>query len=326
MAKRFIGLWLLICLSLGFAAQIGDNPTTAEYIGFIQGTDLVILDLSDPTAPAQTIKGDIYAFCWMKQGYGLYYTSLNGENLELRKLPSVGAESILIRAIAVDPGDLNQDSPIQRRVSLNCLSNNDLVMRLELGGWVLPDDIQDYYYATSLNKLTEIDYERYLELKKKSDPDNVSDRFVIENRYIKGIYELYKVEYITDRNTGTKTKNQTRLTYTEGLERYLEEPVEISWDLSPKGEMLVYYVITDYGDMAHGVTYLINIDGSKELELPGDHAWRNNGDLLYVTTQEYDDGSEYGGTRSTLSRIDTSRKSTKLYEVDGSISDIQVKK
>ena len=37
MAKRFIGLWLLICLSLGLSAQIGETPTTADYLCLMQG-------------------------------------------------------------------------------------------------------------------------------------------------------------------------------------------------------------------------------------------------------------------------------------------------
>jgi hypothetical protein len=326
MFKHFSSLWLFFILTAGLIGQTQDTSLLGEYVGFIEGSSLNILDINNPGKLCQTIEGDIYAWDWMKKGDGLYFAILIGEKLELRKLPSVGADTILLHSFTIKPGELERDCPIQDRVSLNCLSDDNLVIRLQLGGWIQPNDIQEYYYNNSLDKLSMIDSNRYMEQVHLATTKIISDKFEIVNILTNGIYELYKIEYMTDTTSGEKKKKQTRLTFTEDLERSVEEPCEITYDLSPSKEMLVYNVFDAFVDMAHYSTYLINLDGSQNVEHKGDYAWLNSGDLLSVSSEPYNDGSEYGANKYFLTRIDAKRNITTIYETLHWISGLMVKK
>ncbi len=79
-------------------------------------------------------------------------------------------------------------------------------------------------------------------------------------------------------------------------EFYLRDPPDFG--VSPSGKKVLFSLITDFGDLAHGPLLIVNIDGTNQTVLLSDmmlmnfnHRWV--GDILFFTYYSYEGQAEW---------------------------------
>lgn len=93
-----------------------------------------------------------------------------------------------------------------------------------------------------------------------------------------------------------KKTDTTQLSHTSELEYEMEDSFDKEfsyYDLSPDSSKLLFSVITSFGDLAHGPSYIVNINGKDQRKLETDCAnsnrpiWFGENNLIYLVTEYY---------------------------------------
>lgn len=113
------------------------------------------------------------------------------------------------------------------------------------------------------------------EIESSTDSSHGDVGTIIENRMVGDHMELFCA--VSD--------SAYRLTDTDSIVRfddfYLDHP--ISYRRSPSGKKVLFCLITDFGDLAHGPMLIVNIDGSNQKQLLQDMFFR---DFIYEWSDE----------------------------------------
>ncbi len=259
------------------AVNLGDGWIVSpdDMIVFEHHDDLWLI-VDDTTAVNITGRGDVFNFVCDPEEPGLiYYSVLNAEldmdvfALSLLDISRTG----IIGSIPNKTGDISYfvTETYGERAGME-VQGKELSVECEFS-W-------DRYYFTdnAVLDLSSIKSDISLSEIQCSEETEQPD-FLISDGLVGGISELFC----------TSSDGKTyQLTRTGGIHRfdewYLEYPP--SYSVSPSGNKVIFSVVTDFGDLAHGPLLIVNIDGTNQTAVLPDmmlfnfhHEWI--GDVLF---------------------------------------------
>ncbi|MBN2587776.1 MAG: hypothetical protein JXA64_09685 [Candidatus Fermentibacteraceae bacterium] len=245
------------------------------------------LIVDDTTAVNITGRGDVFNFVCDPVEPGLiYYSVLDGKldmDVFALSLPDTARNGI-IGSIQNETGDISYfvTETYGERAGME-VQGGDLLVECEFS-W------DRYYFAD--NAVMDLSSIRGDMPEREAQDSSEAEHpdIVISDGSVNGIRELFC----------TRSDGRTyQLTSTEGIHRYdewfLEDPP--SYSVSPSGNKVIFSVVTDFGDLAHGPLLIVDIDGTNQTTLLPDmmlfnlhYEWM--GDVLFYTGYSPEDLTE----------------------------------
>jgi hypothetical protein len=229
------------------------NASPDMMIVFEHDDDLWLI-VDNATAVNITGRGDVFNFVCDPEVPGMIYYSVLNSELDL----DVFALSLLdtaltgyIESIPNETGDISYfvTQTYGERAGME-VQGSDLFMECNF--------LWDCYYFSdnTIVDLSPIRGDIPLSETQDSEEPEQSD-ILITDRIVDGISELFC--------TGRDGK-EYQLTRTEGIRRYdewyLQEPP--CYSVSQSGNKVIFSLVTDFGDLAHGPLLIVNMDGTNQ--------------------------------------------------------------
>ncbi len=235
-----------------------ENPSLYSMIVFEHDDDLWLI-VDHTTAVNLTGRGDVFSFICDPDMPGLVFYSVLDEELDLDiyVLSLVDAsESGYIGSLQNETGDISYfvTETYGERAQMEV---DGAELKVECAFVWGRYDFTEFAVIdlSSIKDETSFQEVRDIEGNERSDVQ-------ITDRMVGSINELFCS--IGDGNTYQLTRTGDILRYDE-YEYYNESPPNFS--ISPSGNKVLFSVITDFGDLAHGPLLIVNIDGTNQTVL-----------------------------------------------------------
>lgn len=275
-------------------------------IGYISKGKLFFYNSNSRTQRELQESSDIFNCVFDKFSSTLYYTIIDSNDSLSLKMASMNGEEItigFIRKLPLHPSNC-QIMYYGEKSKLKFNSKSNLIFLENNFCWSCMEftDISTYdlnrkkfknykgespEVEISKKEQTELSFARELMYECEEYPKTSSKIYgQLFKKKVDGIVELFLA----------KKTDTIQLSHTSELENEMEDRniKNFSYcDLSPDSSKLLFSVITSFGDLAHGPSYVVNINGKDQRKLETDCAnsnrpiWFGENNLIYLVT-EYD--------------------------------------
>ena len=275
-------------------------------IGYISKGKLFFYNSNSRTKREFKESSDIFNCVFDKSSSTLYYTIIDSNDSLSLKMASMDGEEItigFIEKLPLHPSNCQimyygEKSKLKfnSKSNLIFLENNFCSPCMEFTDVATYDlnrkKFKNYKggspeFEISKKEQTELNFARKLMYESVDTQNNTSKIYgQLFEKKVDGVLELFLA----------KKTDTTQLSHTSELEYEMEDSFDKEfsyYDLSPDSSKLLFSVITSFGDLAHGPSYIVNINGKDQRKLETDCAnsnrpiWFGENNLIYLVT-EYD--------------------------------------
>lgn len=321
MRRAFLVLILPVLLIAALSADVARILAGDDVIGYIHGRQVHVMDIATQEEAELSLGLPVDDFCWDRLGNRMYFLSMNGDTSTLTgySLDLLTMDKVRLFSKHMTPQEGFDGLVEYFSSSINLASSFDLLVTVNFG-FNFAEAVQNYLYDFQLNSLSKINERDDVPSLFKPLPgmEPMDSDHYVTNQYVDGHYELY-IRRTVPEGDNWKIVSE-RLTNTNSIERYDgAEEDKIYFVYSPDRKQILFGFSTSYGDLMHGDTHIVNVDGTGQHPIAIDYqlgndltySWTNDSRLIYIGSDDEaqaDDGSGW----SSVIKIRDKEGSTKV--------------
>lgn len=322
MRRVFLVLMLPVLLIAALSADVARILAGDDVIGYIHGRQIHVMDVATQEEAELSLGLPVDDFCWDRLGNRMYFLSMNGDTSTLTgySLDLLTMDKVRLFSKHITPQEGFDGLVEYFSSSINLTSSYDLLVTVNFGFYCAEAELH-YMYDFRMNSLSQISEKSdwpslFKQLPGMEPIDNGHD---VTNLYVDGHYELY-IRRTVPEGDNWKIVSE-RLTNTNSIERYRgAEEDKINFVYSPDRKQILFGFSTSYGDLMHGDTHIINIDGTGQHPVAIDnqlgndliYTWTNDSRLIYIGSDDEAQADDGSGWSSVIKIRDQKGSTTVL--------------